>query len=196
MGLLGLALFGAEPQRNTTTEVVSFAAGGTVRVDGSRGSVSVEGWDRPEVEVEVTRTGSGIVVKSEKKSEGELEISTRFTRRRGSVEYRIRVPRDCKVAIHHKDGQVLIREVTGEIEATSRSGDIVVMLPEGKYEIDARSKLGTVYSDFGDIRHRYLVGERLEDGAGRRVYLRVGVGGISIQDLGYAAHSPRPSFNE
>ena len=51
--------------------------------------------------------------------------------------------------------------------------------------IDARVKLGTVYSEFGDAKHAsYLMGERLANGSGTRVYLRTGVGGISIQRVG------------
>jgi hypothetical protein len=199
--------------QKTTTERVNFAPGGTIRLLDAYGCVSVEGWDNPEVEVAVTRVKAGlysakeraaaepnlekITVKLERRSDRELVISTTFPRHEGwllgplppkirvdaDMEYVIRVPRNSHVAIHHKDGDVLIREVTGEIEASSRSGDIVVMLPDsGKYAIDARVRLGTVYSDFGDPKHTaYLVGEKFANGTGQRVFLRMGLGGISIQ---------------
>ncbi len=219
VGLLGLSLFGAEPVRDlakvTTTELVNFAPGGTIRLDGSHGSVSVEGWDRPEVEVTVTRSKPGlfgtrererlqhnlqqVIVKTERRSDQELVISTTFPAHEGlffaalppktrvgvDMEYQIRAPRESHIAIHHKDGEVLITEISGEIEATARTGDIVVMLAgSGKYAIDAKAKMGTVYSDFGDARHTgYLFGERFDNGQGRRVFLRVGFGGISIQSM-------------
>jgi hypothetical protein len=220
VGLIGLSLFAAGPLRQrpqlTTTEHAILAPGGTVRIENSYGDVSVEGWDRPEVELTAIRSQPGLYgererarltqnlekvrVRMELKSAGELVISTQFPSRSGLVfaplppktrvgvelEYRLRVPRDAHLVIHHKDGQVLITDVSGEIEATARSGDIVAMLPEaGHYAIDAKAKVGTVYSDFGDAKHLdYLLGERFAAGEGRRIYLRTGVGGISIQRLG------------
>lgn len=220
VGLIGLSLFAAGPMRQrpqlTTTDHSILAPGGTIRIDNSYGDVSVEGWDRPEVELTVVRSQPGLYgdkesarltqnlekvrVRMELKSAGELVISTQFPSKRGlffaplpprtrvgvEMEYRLQAPRDAHLVIHHKDGQVLITGVTGEIEATARSGDIVAMLPEtGHYAIDAKVKLGTIYSDFGDAKRLdYLIGERFANGKGRRVYLRTGAGGISIQRLG------------
>src|ERR1039457_7346948 len=39
-----------------TTERVEFAPGGTIQVDGSAGELNIEGWDRAEVEITVTRS--------------------------------------------------------------------------------------------------------------------------------------------
>lgn len=216
--LLSLALFGAEPYRQqptlTTTERVDFASGGTVHINGSYGSLSVEGWDQPAVEVVVTRVRHGfypeperdrrakkldeIRVKAERRTATELTISTALSKRGWfarhapatalgvDMEYRIRVPRATHVAIHHTGGTVLIADVSGEIEATSTTGDIVVMLPNpGPYAIDARTKVGTVYSDFDDISHAHWIGERShisKPAPASRVYLRAGIGGISIQE--------------
>lgn len=220
VGLFGLSLFAAGPLRQrpqvVTNEHANLAPGGTVRIENSYGDVSVEGWDRPEVDLTVIRSQTGLYgeqesarltqnlqkvhVKLESKSAGELAISTEFPSKSGlffaplppktrvgvEMEYRLRVPRDAHLVIHHKDGHVLITDVTGEIEATARSGDIVALLPEaGHYAIDAKVKVGTIYSDFGDAKHLdYLLGERFATGEGRRIYLRTGVGGISIQRLG------------
>jgi hypothetical protein len=220
IGLVGLSLFGAAPDRRdaevTTKETIHFAPGGTIRIEGSHGEVSVEGWDRPEVELTVTRSQLGlfgekerqeiakrlekVLVKADRRSDKELVITTQFpahyglfiaplppkTRVRVDMEYTLRVPRDSHIAVRHKDGDVLVTDVTGEIDATARSGDVVVMLADGgTYAIDAKTKLGTVYSDFGNPKHLdYLLGERFNNGQGQKIYLRTGVGGISIQRLG------------
>src|SRR5271157_1482189 len=96
IGLLSLSLFGAEPPRQQaqaiTTERVNFAPGGTIRLDASYGCLSVEGWDRPEVEIAVTRWMPGfygakdrapivkklqeLQIKTERRSDTELAIST------------------------------------------------------------------------------------------------------------------------
>ena len=226
--LAGMSLSAAAPHRQsaqvTTNQTVNFAPGGTVRIEGSYGSLDVEGWDRPEVEITVTRSDSGlygekerasvtgrlkkIEVKTESRSNGELVIETHFPAHYGlffpplppkvrigeDMQYTIHVPRDTHLVVHHKDGNVLIGEVSGEIEASARSGDLVVMLPDpGKYAIDAKVKIGTVYSDFGDAKHLdYAIGEKLTEGQGKRLYLRVGVGGISVQG---PAASPNKSAN-
>jgi hypothetical protein len=81
--------------------------------------------------------------------------------------------------------------VEGDINASAHVGDVFVQLPEqAKYEIDAYTKLGGIYSDFdGKVRHRRLgTGESLNpapEGTGdtRHISLRVFAGGITIQKV-------------
>lgn len=201
-----------KPVEIVKTERVNFAPGGVIQVLHSFGSLNIEGWDRPEVEVTVVKSreryydvkqhdqaASGLErvrISAERKSDSELTISTSSPHKRFpylwggksgvTVEYTIHVPRDSKLAIHHGSGYVLVSNVTGDIEATSRGDDIVLMLPEsGSYSIDAKSKLGTVTSDFaGDSHRRYLVGSRFAGAAAspsHRIYVRTSVGGIAIK---------------
>ena len=218
LGVL-LPAFGDEASKRQVevvhTERVNFAPGGVIRVQHSFGSLSVEGWDRPEVEVTIVKSCERyyepkqreqaarglerVRFATERRSDGDLTISTIFSHKRfpylwggkGSVavDYQIHVPRDSKLTIHHRSGCVLVSDVTGDIEATSGGGDIVLVLPDsGAYSIDARSKLGTVSSDFaGDSHRRYLVGSRFArttPSPARRIYLRTGIGGITIKSEG------------
>jgi len=201
-----------------TTERVEFAPGGTIRVSGSVGALSIEGWDRAEVEITVTRSTyrtdtpqerslarrqlSAIKVTAERKSSTELAIHTAFpprgfwagvARRRPDVqiEYRIRVPRDSRLVLRHAGGNVLVYDVSGDIDASVRTGDIVMQLPAaGQYSFDARCRFGGVYSDFaGNYHIAYLASERfVQPGPppAKRVYLRVGIGGINIQKMASA----------
>ena len=105
-----------------------------------------------------------------------------------TVRYELRVPRDSRLIIHHRGGNILVGNVTGGVEATDRNGDIVLMLPgPGPYAIDARSKMGTVSCDFAGKAHvRYLIGDRFAGASGnspRRIFLRVGFGGITIKGV-------------
>lgn len=140
----------------------------------------------------------GLRIATEHPSAGELVISTSipsdsFWRHplgeKGPVSVRceIHAPADSHLVIHHKGGQVQIQNVTGGIEATDRDGDIVLMLlGPGPYAIDAKSRMGTVTSDFAGTPHfRVPFGESFA-GAGnspRRVRLRVGWGGITIKEI-------------
>jgi hypothetical protein len=205
----------------TTTQQVPFQAGGTIHVNHSYGQLWVEGWDRPDVELTVVKTPDelytakdqaeaskrveNIKVTAERKSDNELEISTvvshfhRWTHPFGpmggvAMEYRIRVPRDSKLVIHHEDGEVIVSNISADIEATGRRGDIVLLLSETeKYSIDAKSKFGTLTCDFdGDFRHG-LMGSRyaVTAPAGHRVVVRMGAGGIEIKGSPAEAQSNR-----
>lgn len=222
--LLCLPLLAKVPLQNvqvTTTDHVEFAPGGTIRLGGSMGQLDVEGWDRPEVEITVARSTyrgntpkdrdeatqelKRVRVVTERKSAGELVISTSYPSRkltrplRGktdvSLEYHIKVPCDSHLVIRHDSGDVRLYDVTGEIDATSRAGDMVLLLPaSGRYSIDARCRVGGVHSDF-DGKHGtpYLVGDRLNEqtpAPASRVHLRVGLGGIQILKMAPSVRQP------
>src|SRR5580704_10224679 len=81
-----------QPVRVVTTDRVDFAAGGTIRFEGSVGELNIEGWDQPQVRIVVTRfdyadsTGQdrdhmkskleSITLKTEKRSPTELLVTT------------------------------------------------------------------------------------------------------------------------
>jgi hypothetical protein len=111
------------------------------------------------------------------------------------LEYQIHAPRDSRLVIHHGPGRVLVSNMNGDVEATSKGGDILLMLPDsGTYSIDARSKLGAVSSDFAGASHRrHIVGSGFALAAptpSRRIYLRTGMGGITIKAVPVEAEEP------
>ena len=167
------------------------------------GEVNVEGWDQPTVEIEVVRSAWSNredltkarlnLIQVSKKLEGnELTLTTSHKRFTGAhVDYRIRVPRNTKLVIHHGTGAVVVTGVDGDIDATTKTGDVLVQLDEpAKYQIDAFTKLGGIYSDFaGTIRRRRMgMGESLNPAAegpgdARHISLHVTTGGITIQKV-------------
>jgi len=172
----GLQLFAQDgnklPAPVTSTESVNFAPGGVIRLTTSSSNLFVEAWDRPEVEITTIKSGQrakcvdDVHVVTNRASATELAItttlpsSTFFARLFGrtcgtKVEQHIQAPRDSHLVIQHGAGYVLVSRISGEIEASSRSGDIVLMLPDpGPYSIDAKSKFGSVTSDFTGTAHR------------------------------------------
>jgi hypothetical protein len=200
----------------STTDRLNFPPGGTIRLNDSYGYLSVDGLDEPQVEITVTKSTDRfykpgqqdeakrrmelIRVVTERRPENELSITTTRASRGGTwspplppstkagvtVEYRIHVPRDSRLVIHHDTGYVWVSDVTGDIEATSHTGDMIVMLPgPGPYAIDAKSHMGTILSDFsGDTLHEFVVGTRFArtgEGPSRRIYLRMSRGNITIK---------------
>jgi len=200
------------PLQTSRTERVSFASGGTIRFNNSFGDLYVEGWDQPQVEMTLIKLFEDyeppknaserldrVKFTTEHPSANELAIGTTipphsfFRHPLGgkgpvTVRYELRVPRDSHLVIHHGGGNISIGNVTGSIEATNREGDILLMLPSpGPYEIDARSKMGTVTSDFAGKAHvRLFLGESFAGSdakSPRKIFLRVGFGGITIKEV-------------
>jgi hypothetical protein len=127
-------------------------------VNDSYADLNVEGWDRPEVEITVTKSVwnvSGpkheqeaaqrlerVRVITQRNSDSELTVSTVFPSRscllvppfsyksRGGVtiEHEIHAPRDSKLVINDGTGSVFVSNMNGDVEATCGRGDIVLML--------------------------------------------------------------------
>jgi len=149
-------------------------------------------------------------VTDERRSDKEVEISTALPARTGlvhplgrimvirsllprntrgvTVEYRVHVPRDSRLEVHHDHGYVWVSGMTGDIQVNSYTGDMIVMLADaGAYSIDARTRLGRVASDFtgnGKTLGQFLLGNRFAYGTpsgARQIYLRMGRGSITIK---------------
>jgi hypothetical protein len=196
----------------TSTQECPFQPGGTIHVDHSYGELWVEGWTRPEVEITIIRSpnelyGANEQTEAEKRagrvqvsvnrrSDRELEIATavshfsRWTHPFGplggvTVKYRIRVPRNSKLVIHHGNGEVLVSQVVGDIEATGERGDVVLVLAQTeKWSIDAKSKFGTLSCDFeGNFHHGLKSSEYKQDAPApaHKIYVREGIGGVEIK---------------
>ena len=143
----------------TSTQQVPFQPGGTIHFNHSYGYLSVEGWDRPEVEItviksldnlydakgqgEATKRVNTVQVTWPNASRTPISKSPPWCRITAAgpirwaapavwmaVEYQVHVPRDSKLVIQHGTGDVLVSSVANDIEADVHSGDIVVLLPE------------------------------------------------------------------
>jgi hypothetical protein len=198
--------------RVTHTEHMDFPSGGLLRLKNSIGDLIVEGWDRPDVEITTIKTTKA-EYDSSKRDKGaeeldqvrlaverhgdELVVTTVFPRHsafspplRGStsfeLEYHVNVPQSARLVADHDVGEVLVDNLTGDVHVTVLQGAIALRLPEeGQYDIDARSKLGSVTSDFpGHERMKlWLLGHQFIQHAStpaHKLYLRVGYGDIAI----------------
>jgi len=202
---------------STTKQNLEFGPKGAIQIVDSFGSVKVEGWDKDEVELTVTKkTQKKYESKNLAKAAKELErvqvamqrlsestmlvISTTFPPRtptrlmRGksnlNLEYLVKVPRQSTLLIKHDIGEVEVTGVSGDIEATSRIGEISLRLPEEQqYSVDARVRIGDVSSEFGPDSQRqgpFSVGAKLAGepvALTRRIFLRLGIGDIEVTKL-------------
>jgi len=172
--------------QTTTTERMDFAPGGVLRLKNSVGTLTVDGWDRPEVEIttiKITKSrysnrADGEKVLGEVKTaiehnSGEVVITTDFVRTgifkppfKGGVNvdltYQIKAPRDTKLIADHDRGGVVVSSLASDINVTVHQGEITVYLPvQGQYVIDAKSKFGAVSTTLPghQRRSRWIIGE-------------------------------------
>jgi hypothetical protein len=175
------------------TERVDFPSGGTLRFGNSVGVLTVEAWDRPDVEIttikstkvevdanereRATHDLDRVTVATERHGD-ELVVSTSFPAHRPfgifyplsgrinfDLEYRVKAPANARIIAAHTLGQVNIDGLTGDIQVTLSQGEILLHLPgEEKYNIHAKSDFGNVNSDFSDEKRAgWLLGHRSTD---------------------------------
>jgi Putative adhesin len=208
IGICGLLWAEDEPMKKVQvshTERMEFPAGGLLRLKNSAGEVSVEGWDQREIEITTVKSTTsavavgdrekasheldGVRISTERKGE-EIVVATQFPRHyRGllhptDLEYRIKVPMDAKLAVEHGSGEVHVDNLTSDIHVRVRDGGVTLLLPpEGKYAIDAKSTAGEVMSDFPGRHTRKMwgLGHQVVQTTGtQKLDLRVGYGDIMI----------------
>jgi hypothetical protein len=189
-----LLLAAGEPRQKaqvSKTERIDFPSGGTLRLTNSVGALTVEGWDRPDVEITTIKSTKfaydsrdrdkaahdleKVRVAVERRG-NELVVTTYFLRRRAflpnppggetnfDLEYRIKAPSTARLIADHDVGEVNIDSLVGDIDVTLLQGEIMLHLPEeGRYDIHAKSDFGAVNSDFpGQQKHRrWLIGHRI-----------------------------------
>jgi len=180
----------------SNTQRMDFPSGGTLRLVNSIGVLTVEAWDRPDVEIttikstkdaydtrereEAARELDKVRVAAERRGD-ELVITTTFPRHRFrhpvagegdfDLEYRIKAPGNTRIIAKHDVGEVNIDGLVSDIAVTLVQGQINLSLPEeGQYDVYAKSDFGNVNSDLpgSEKRTRWLIGHRIvnEDSPG------------------------------
>ena len=153
--------------------------------------------DTPKDREAAKRGLDAIRVTMDRSSNGEVTISTAYPtgnllkrafRKNGTdLDYRIHAPRDARLIIRHDTGSVVLYDMTGDIDASTNIGDILILLPDGQYAIDAKAKVGGVYTEYGGAhRTPWSIGEQFLSGtasAAHKLFLRVKIGDIKIQKM-------------
>lgn len=193
------------------TQTLDFPAGGTLRMTNALGEITIQGWDLPSIEITTIKSSKAAAGPKDREATSRLLSRVKITaERKGDevivaseypkhskilrpfegmtdfdLEYRIKVPRSARLAISEDMGETHIENVSGEIRAEDHMGLITVLLPDGQYAIDARSRLGSVSSDFPGVeqRRKFLGHAFLASppAAGQKLFLRAGYGDIVIE---------------
>ncbi len=144
----------AEKFSRTETKFFTISAGGKVVVENVNGSIKVEGWDKNQVSLEITKT-----VRADNSSEADeyfgrmrveiqsgdnyLKVRTHYTSHDesggffhwlfsgfnsggGSVSYVLKVPGSVKTDVHSTNGEIQVKSVEGEVKAGSTNGRLTL----------------------------------------------------------------------
>jgi hypothetical protein len=218
LALIGIALCSAlvgddapiEQVQATHTERMDFPSGGLLRMVKSTGDLTIEGWDRPDVEITTVKSTKSyhpsdraaaaksldrIQLTTERKGD-ELTITTVFPKHpiplrlvQGvsafEMQYVVKVPANARLVIEHDSGNVHIDGITGDVRAKNGMGQITLHLAEqGQYAFDTKCDFGTVDTDFAGPERGKIVGRAFLTQApapgAQKLYARMGVGDITI----------------
>jgi hypothetical protein len=131
---LAVSLSAAEGSRNVWSARFALLPGGVLALDNVQGAVSVEGWERPEVAVTVTKTALAPtdrlddVQVSAESGAGYLRLRTLYPNNLEEpirVDYQLHVPRRLRIErLRTLVGDINVRDVEGPVDARSLLGDI------------------------------------------------------------------------
>ncbi len=127
-------------------------AGGSVVVENVQGEISVEGWDRAEVEITAAKMGTGqddhlnVVRVVTELGLHSLTFRTLYPphlEKPIRVNYRLRVPRQVQLSsLRTLEGNIAVHNVEGFVDARTLSGNIEQMNVSGR--VVARALTGSI----------------------------------------------------
>jgi len=128
------------------------SAGGSVSVENVQGEISVEGWDRAEVEITAAKIGKGqddhledvpVVTELGIDSLAFRTVYPQHMDKPVRVDYRLRVPRQVHLAsLRTLEGNIAVHSVEGSVDARTLAGNIVEMGMTGR--VTARTVTGSI----------------------------------------------------
>ena len=121
-------------------------------VENVQGEVSVEGWDRAEVEITAAKIGSGqgdhlddvrVVTELGVRSLKFRTVYPPHLEKPVRVDYRLRVPRQVRLSsLRTLEGNIAVHDVEGSVDARTLSGNIAQMNVTGR--VVARALTGSI----------------------------------------------------
>lgn len=181
--LLGAALFGAATlpaQAATVHKAVSgvypLAAHGTLDLSNVNGSITIETWDRSDVEVRADK-----IVKSQSEDEANktlarlkvivdakpnrLRVEARFPKNHGGlagwlsgravqsvkVEFRVRIPREADLRIENVNGGITLSGGKGDLRLTTINGSVTATGADGTVTLESTNGSITAHGTRGSL---------------------------------------------
>lgn len=166
----------SQTAEEVVTEQFPLKNGGLVTLKNSNGKVEIEGWDKEEFYMEAEKqVKAGSREKAEKmlaeveimidQSANEISIEAREPQQNSgfwdwifgdemsvNINYKLRVPRDCRLQIDNTNGSVEISSVEGEIRLETTNGKIVANNIGGT--VEGHTTNGSIKTQISSINDR------------------------------------------
>lgn len=147
-----LATTASALERHQMVSRYPIVPGGSVSIENVQGGIEVEGWDRAEVEVAVTKSAQGsadqldnvrIIVEASERSLAFYTLYPKSSREPVQVDYRLRVPRQVSLdRLRTVYGTVKVRDIEGPASLRTLNGNIELLNVTGRIKASAVS--GTI----------------------------------------------------
>jgi len=162
LALVAVALADAQSEDNFHQQV-SLAPGGSVSVENGRGDVSIEGWDKAELQVDARKIFEGNGADRERwMRETKIRVEGDEHRRIVKVEYptelfqgwnwghravnlTIHVPRQVNTELKTDRGHITVQHIAGKLDINSDRCDVDISRLDGELR---------VHGDRGDVKVR------------------------------------------
>ncbi len=138
---------------NVSTSNYPLPANGRVTVENVRGTIQVEGWDRPQVELTVLKTApdgcnclddAAVIAKPDKGGWSFHTLYSGSASQPVRVDYRLRVPRQVRLdELRTVQGEISVRDVEGNVVVETLNGDIQETGVSG--QVSAHSLNGNIH---------------------------------------------------
>lgn len=161
-------------------QAISAGSAPLVKVDNVAGSVKVETWSKPVVEVYAVKSGydaaalRGLTIEVSRDADA-ITIATHYAggNHNGGVRYTITVPQAASLDIANTAGEVRVAGATGNVRVQTQTGTIDARLErvEGDRTIDLRATTGTLVlriapESSADVEAQSVVGSFSNDFSG------------------------------
>jgi len=133
-------------------QAIAAGAGTTVHVDNVAGSISVDAWSKPSVDVRATKYGydahelQSVAIEVRKEGDAVFVRTVYRGTHHGGVRYRITVPADASLAISNVAGAVDLAGTGGDVTVDTQAGAITADVGRvaGSRSIDLHATTGAV----------------------------------------------------
>jgi DUF4097 and DUF4098 domain-containing protein YvlB len=186
--MIGRSSGGNDSERVTAKESKTFSVGSSPRITLSTfdGSVTVRGWDKPEVTYTATKgaddeeTLKEISIESQQQGDV-ISINTiNPDDRNGSVSFDVYVPRQSTLHVSSGDGALNLHGVTGQITLRSGDGPIEVANGGGQLQVNTGDGVIRVVKFDGQVDARTGDGPIDLEGSFNALSARTGDGPITL----------------
>jgi hypothetical protein len=132
---------------------------GLLSIDNLDGSLSIKAGNQPKVFVSAVKHASHeddldeITIDIRQPSESSLHFTTKYDQKdiKGGVDYTLVIPANMDLKLTTRDGSITVHGINGQIEATTKNGDIELVSPKKRVKAHTKKTGGITVHHPGNV---------------------------------------------